>query len=71
MEIQDVELLVPSKEKQAMGAQVSFIVKIKGDTEHIAVCVPNNPENRHYYEIKDWYERQTIKPFDFSFVERE
>lgn len=30
---------------------------------------PANTDNRHYWEVKEWYGAQEVKPFEFEFEE--
>jgi len=36
-----------------------------------SMMVPANPENRHYLEIKEWFDEQSKKPFKFKFEDLE
>ncbi len=33
------------------------------------MVVPNEPTNRHYREVAEWYKAQKKKPFKFDFIE--
>lgn len=65
MDIEKVELLGNTKEQQANGMRPQFYVKT---TDGNKVYVPiDEPANRHYLEVKNWYNNQETKPFDFDF----
>lgn len=42
----------------------SFAATLADGTE---ITVPNEPLNRHYVEIANWYKDQKKKPFKFDF----
>lgn len=42
----------------------SFQVTLKDGTE---LSVPNEPLNRHYHDVSEWYSKQKKKPFKFNF----
>lgn len=44
----------------------SFLITYEDDT---TLTVPNDTTNRHYWEVKEWYDAQETKPFDFTFEE--
>lgn len=46
---------------------IYFDVDVEG--EEANVVVPNDPSNRHYWDVKDWYDAQEVKPFNFAFEE--
>lgn len=39
------------------------------DEERIQHIVPNDPTNSQYWLVKEWYDAQKTKPFDFKFEE--
>lgn len=67
MEIEKVELLGTTKKEQANGMRPIFYVKtVDGDKMYVPV---DEPTNRHYRDIKLWYESLQDKPFKFEFAE--
>ena len=56
--IENGAIVVPRPEIYSF--EVTFI-----DKE--VVIVPNEPLNRHYQEVKEWYLSQEQKPFEFDF----
>lgn len=65
MIIKKVELLKPSKQQSEMGAVLSFSVTT--DEDVMATIVPADPANRHYHEIREWYDKKKLKPFRYDF----
>lgn len=65
MDIKKVELLVPDELQEQMGAKPSF--SITTDENMMAVLVPTDSTNANYWLVKEWYDNQETKPFDFQF----
>jgi hypothetical protein len=64
MKIVNVELV--TDDGVGLAVEPQFRVQFDNDIQGI---VPNNPDNRHYWEVKVWYDAQKTKPFDFKFEE--
>lgn len=56
-EVTKVELVTTETDPQ-------FLVTLKDEKTFI---VPNDPTNRHYIEIQNWYENLKKKPFKYDF----
>lgn len=65
MEIKSVQLTEPDDLQKEMGATPGFLVTT--DEDVMTIFVPADPGNRHYQEIRQWYEAQDEKPFLFDF----
>lgn len=46
---------------------VTFEVYSDEKVDEAALVVPNDPTNRHYQEVKEWYGKKKLKPFKFKF----
>lgn len=68
MDIKSVELLNIKADPEVEGSvdvHPSFFVKT---TDGNKMYVPiDNPLNRHYQEVRAWYNAQSTKPFEFEF----
>lgn len=60
MDIKKVKLLEDST------VITSFQVTLKDGQEMV---IPASPENRHYWEVREWYLSQKKEPFEFKFEE--
>lgn len=47
----------------------SFVFDVEAVGADGIISVPNNPTNAHYWLVKEWYDNQDKKPFDFQFEE--
>jgi len=68
MEIKSVEHRKPDAKALKKGeptwlTEHFFVVTKEGDE----MTVPTDPNNRHYMELRDWYDQQAPKPFKFDF----
>lgn len=45
-----------------------FVFETFNDEVADPVYVPNDPSNRHYWEVREWYVAQKKKPFKFEFL---
>lgn len=70
MNIKSVMLYIPTKQEKLMGGKPSFKIT-SDDDEVVGIDVPIDKNNRHYWEVKEWYDKQEPKPFEFSFQVRE
>lgn len=64
MKITDVKFEQPDKEKYP-GANDIFRVTFEDGTESLVPAEAT--DNRHYREVKEWYEAQKKPPFKFKF----
>jgi hypothetical protein len=64
MEIKNVDYTHLTDEEKLVGKQISFIVEFADGT---ITSVPFDPNNRHYWEVKEWMNKQEVKPFKFDF----
>ena len=62
MEIVSVKLVTKGDEGQEIPPQ--FYV---GWDTGLFSTVPNDPLNANYWEVKEWYQAQEVKPFEFEF----
>lgn len=46
---------------------IYFVIETDELVNGGVTTVPNDPTNRHYQEIKEWYGKKKIKPFRFKF----
>lgn len=60
MDIKNVQL------DQDINRAVRFAVTTADDA---VTYIPNEPLNRHYAEVREWFQSQEEKPFDFEFEE--
>lgn len=77
MEIKDVQLHILPEIKSGETQDglplaprpevVSFLVDVKGEGGD--VMVPAEPNNSQYWLVKEWYDAQEVKPFEFTFEE--
>lgn len=73
MEIKKVKLIhIPAnrnpKDKDGLAQPVfDDIYNFEVNNGKEILSIPNDPTNRHYQEVKAWYEKQVEKPFDFNF----
>lgn len=51
-------------EDGGVDVQPQFIVTFD---DKKSMAVPADKENRHYFDVKAWYNAQTKKPFKFDF----
>lgn len=69
MEIKDVQYItkVPLADTDEFASVSPYfdITRIDGTVEQ----APANIDNRHYWEVKEWYDNQDSKPFEFAFEE--
>jgi len=63
MEIKKVELVHGNPEKTDIP---NFVIHYKG-TKQTSAFVSTEVLNRHYKEVREWYEAQDDKPFEFKF----
>lgn len=68
MDIKSVEYRKPDPKAQKADKPTwmmehFFVVTKDGDE----LTVPVDPRNRHYMEVRDWYDRKQNKPFEFDF----
>lgn len=50
--------------KIGTGGLGNFIGFRVTDDEGVEWIIPNDPGNRHYHELSEWYKKQKTKPFD-------
>lgn len=65
MKIKKVTLNQPTEDQKKMGATPGFMVTT--DEEDMAMFVPADPANRHYWDVRDWYNRRKNPGFEFAF----
>lgn len=77
MEINDVKLIHHPEIKPGTledGLPVPeraelFVFDVDVVGEEANVYVPNEPNNSQYWLVKEWYDAQEVKPFEFTFEE--
>lgn len=61
MDIEKIELVT---EDAGIAVAPQFRITEVSGLSHM---VPADPSNRHFFEVRDWYEAQENKPFEFDF----
>ena len=65
MDIDYIELVHFTEDKSDVP---NFIIHYKG-TDLTSAVLSNATANRHYLEVKEWYNAQKKKPFKFNFID--
>lgn len=64
-DIKNAELWLYSRDDPMQAGAIDvFNITLQDDSQ---LQVPINVENRHYWVVKEWYELQNDKPFNFNF----
>lgn len=64
MEIKEVKLNTIKSDNPKNKNTVQIVMVTADGNEHF---VPNDKSNRHYIEVKAWYDSQKKKPFKYDF----